>query len=94
MIITSKEPFAYSRIQKFHTVEEQHQKAQILIEKIMNEIDSLTKRPTPLRLRAARVSAKVGVRVKRIRVAARKMRFRLRRIIKRLLRLGTLHIGY
>jgi hypothetical protein len=94
MIITGKEPFAYSRIGKFHTMEEQHQKAQILIEKIMNEIDSLTKRPTPLRLRAARISAKAGVRVKRIRLAARKMQFRLRRKIERLLRLSTLHIGY
>ncbi|KAF3330060.1 hypothetical protein FCM35_KLT05391 [Carex littledalei] len=90
MMITKKQSFSYSRVDKLDSEEEQHQKAQILIEKILKDIDNLTKRPTPLRRKAAKVSAKVGLRLKRIRVAARKMRLWLRRRIEQYLRPSTI----
>ncbi|KAJ4801405.1 hypothetical protein LUZ62_052651 [Rhynchospora pubera] len=93
-MILKRHPFSYSRVDKVHDEEEQHRKAQILINKILNEIDSVTRRPTPLRLKAARVAVKVGVRMKKVSFAARRMRFWLLRRIDQYFRPSTLRLGY
>ncbi|KAJ3670443.1 hypothetical protein LUZ60_010767 [Juncus effusus] len=82
-MILLKAPFSYSKIAKEDPEEVRHRKALYLIYKILEESDSITKRPTPWTRKASKIRVKVGKRMKRIRVFVRRIRvWMYKRVVK------------
>nr|CAB3502931.1 unnamed protein product [Digitaria exilis] len=80
---------AYAKVEKMDAEEARHLKAQYLIHKVLEEASTsaVARPPAARRLPAlARVKAPIGVRLKKLRVAVRGVRARIRRGVQRHLR--------
>ncbi|CAN6211778.1 unnamed protein product [Urochloa humidicola] len=83
LLRASSTPFAYAKVEKVDAEEARHLRAQYLIQKVLEE-KSPAARSRPLAM--ARVKARIGVRLKKLRLAARSVRVRACRTLQRHLR--------
>ncbi|RCV13256.1 hypothetical protein SETIT_2G332100v2 [Setaria italica] len=78
---------AYAKVEKMDAEEARHLKAQYLIHKVLVEATASAARPPRRRHPAlATVRARIGVRLKKLRLAIRGVRVRARRAVRRHLR--------
>lgn len=66
--------FSYAKLNKEDPEEMQHLKASFLIHKMLEEAEAQQRRSNSARLRVFRVKRKIGVRLRRLRVAISKAR--------------------
>ncbi|RCV13258.1 hypothetical protein SEVIR_2G342900v4 [Setaria viridis] len=81
LLLRAPTPFAYAKVEKVDAEEARHLRAQYLIQKVLEE-KSPRSRPPAL----ARVKARIGVRLKKLRLAVRSVRVRACRTLQRHLR--------
>ncbi|KAJ1291115.1 hypothetical protein BS78_02G293700 [Paspalum vaginatum] len=72
---------AYAKVEKMDAEEARHVKAQFLIQKVLEEATTSTSSARP-----PRAKARIGVRLKKLRLAIRGVRVRARRAVQRHLR--------
>jgi hypothetical protein len=85
-------PPAYGKLDKMDAEEARHIKAQFLIHKVLEEATSLSSAARSRRPPTAlvRVKVRIGVRLKKLRLAIRGIRLRARRAVQRHLSLSNL----
>ncbi|KAF6162876.1 hypothetical protein GIB67_021025 [Kingdonia uniflora] len=62
-----RKPNAYSKMEAEDPEERNHQRAQYLINKVMENADYRRRRQSPLRVRICKLKVKIGRRIKRLR---------------------------
>ncbi|XP_062187234.1 uncharacterized protein LOC133890734 [Phragmites australis] len=82
LLLRAATPSAYAKVDKVDAEEARRLKAQFLIHKVLEQSTAVRSRPPAL----ARVKARIGVRLKKIRLAVRSVRVRACRIVQRHLR--------
>lgn len=85
LLLRAPTPFAYAKVDKVDAEEARHIRAQYLIQKVLEE-KSPAVRSRPPALALARVKARIGVRLKKLRLAVRSVRVRACRTLQRHLR--------
>ncbi|WVZ66088.1 hypothetical protein U9M48_015362 [Paspalum notatum var. saurae] len=86
LLLRASTPFAYAKVDKVDAEEARHLRAQYLIHKVLEEKSPAAARSRPPALALARVKTRVGVRIKKLRLAARGVRVRACRALQRHLR--------
>lgn len=80
LMLRASTPFAYAKVDKVDAEEARHLRAQYLIHKVLEEKSPAARsRPPAL----ARVKARIGVRLKKLRLAVRSVRVRACRTLQR-----------
>ncbi|KAJ1291116.1 hypothetical protein BS78_02G293800 [Paspalum vaginatum] len=82
LLLRASTPFAYAKVDKVDAEEARHLRAQYLIHKVLEE-KSPAARSRPPALALARVRTRVGVRIKKLRLAVRGVRVRACRALRR-----------
>ncbi|CAL5086438.1 unnamed protein product [Urochloa decumbens] len=83
LLRASSTPFAYAKVDKMDAEEARHLRAQYLIHKVLEEKSPAARSRPPV---LARVKARIGVRLKKMRLAVRSVRVRACRTLQRHLR--------
>nr|CAB3458098.1 unnamed protein product [Digitaria exilis] len=84
LMLRASTPFAYAKVDKLDAEEARHLRAQYLIHKVLEEKSpAVRSRPPSL----ARVKARIGVRLKKLRLTVRSVRRHLRNL-RRLVAIG------
>uniref|UniRef100_J3MLC1 Uncharacterized protein n=1 Tax=Oryza brachyantha TaxID=4533 RepID=J3MLC1_ORYBR len=91
LLLRAPAPFAYAKVEKVDAEEARHLQAQYLIHKVLEDSSAARgrRRPAAAAFLARRGGAKarqIGVRLRRLRLAARSVRLRLCRGLRRHLR--------
>ncbi|KAL6656628.1 hypothetical protein ACP70R_004408 [Stipagrostis hirtigluma subsp. patula] len=84
LLLRAATPFAYAKVDKVDAEEARHLKAQFLIHKVLEGSTPAARPSRPPAL--ARVRARIGVRLKKLRLAVRGVRVRACRTVQRHLR--------
>ena len=85
LLLRASTPFSYAKVEKVDAGEARHLRAQYLIHKVLEE-KSPAARSRPPALALARVRTRIGVRLKKMRLAIRSVRVRACRTLQRHLR--------